>query len=68
LLRMDTVPKFIQHIKQVQEELGSGYARVRPPRLEIIGEELEATRAAVRNDMATRPAVAAQSSAFSAIG
>ncbi|MGA3034512.1 MAG: dihydrodipicolinate synthase family protein [Terracidiphilus sp.] len=64
LLRMDTVPKFIQLIKQVQQELGTGYARVRPPRLEVVGEELEATRTAVRQAMATRPAAAAASSPF----
>jgi 1-pyrroline-4-hydroxy-2-carboxylate deaminase len=64
LLRMDTVPKFIQLIKQVQQELGTGNARVRPPRLELAGEELEATRAAVRHALATRPAVAAVSSRF----
>ena len=40
LLRMDTVPKFIQLIKFVQQEVGVGNARVRPPRLEITGEEL----------------------------
>jgi 1-pyrroline-4-hydroxy-2-carboxylate deaminase len=40
LLRMDTVPKFVQLIKLVQEELGVGSARVRPPRLQIEGSEL----------------------------
>ncbi len=45
LLRMDTVPKFIQLIKLVQQLVGVGSARVRQPRLEIAGEELaEATR------------------------
>ena len=58
LLRLDTLPKFIQHIKQVQQEVGTGFARVRPPRLELIGEELEATRTAVRQAIARRPAVA----------
>ncbi|HEX4309974.1 MAG TPA: dihydrodipicolinate synthase family protein [Acidobacteriaceae bacterium] len=48
LLRMDTVPKFIQLIKQVQQETGTGNARVRPPRLEVTGAELEETRAAVK--------------------
>ncbi len=43
LLRLDTVPKFVQLIKLVQEKVGMGNARVRPPRLEIIGEELEET-------------------------
>jgi 4-hydroxy-tetrahydrodipicolinate synthase len=57
LLRMDTVPKFVQLIKQVQQETGTGRARVRPPRLEVIGEELGATQAAVRQAMATRLSV-----------
>jgi len=64
LLRMDTVPKFIQLIKQVQQELGEGSARVRPPRLELRGEELSATQAAVRNAMANRPKVAVASTQF----
>ena len=41
LLRMDTVPKFVQLIKLVQAEVGIGNSRVRPPRLELAGEELE---------------------------
>ncbi|MDH3492262.1 MAG: dihydrodipicolinate synthase family protein [Acidobacteriota bacterium] len=41
LLRLDTVPKFVQLIKLVQARVGMGNARVRPPRLEIEGEELE---------------------------
>ena len=41
LLRLDTVPKFVQLIKQVQEECGGPSARVRPPRLELIGAERE---------------------------
>ena len=45
LLRMDTMPKFVQLIKQVQQEAGVGCARVRVPRLEVIGKELEETRA-----------------------
>ncbi len=65
LLRMDTVPKFIQLIKQVQQELRVGSARVRPPRLELMGEELAAVRAAVEYAQSTRPASAARSSPFS---
>src|SRR5215216_4848929 len=38
LLRMDTVVKFVQLIKLVQQEVGMGNARVRPPRLELVGE------------------------------
>jgi 4-hydroxy-tetrahydrodipicolinate synthase len=57
LLRMDTVPKFIQLVHQVQEETGTGNARVRPPRLPVIGAELELTRAAVRHALANRPSL-----------
>jgi 1-pyrroline-4-hydroxy-2-carboxylate deaminase len=64
LLRMDTVPKFIQLIKQVQQELGIGSARVRPPRLEIVGEELAQVRAEVARAQATRPKNAAGSIPF----
>ena len=55
LLRLDTVPKFIQLIKFVQEETGHGSARVRPPRLEITGEELATTQRVVRDALETRP-------------
>ena len=64
LLRMDTVPKFIQLIKQVQQEAGIGAARVRAPRLEVVGEELAATRAAFEFAQAHRPAVATASTPF----
>jgi 1-pyrroline-4-hydroxy-2-carboxylate deaminase len=66
LLRMDTVPKFIQLIKQVQQETGTGNARVRPPRLEVIGAELEDTRAKVAHALANRPSP--RSTAFPARG
>ncbi len=55
LLRMDTVPKFIQLIKQVQQETGTGCARVRPPRLEIVGPELEETRRVVKQALQNPP-------------
>lgn len=55
LLRLDTVPKFVQLIKLVQEELGIGSARVRAPKLGIVGEELEATRKLIRDAMRHRP-------------
>lgn len=57
LLRMDTVPKFIQLIKQVQEETNTGNGRVRPPRLRVIGEELEAARKTVAAALRDRPSV-----------
>jgi dihydrodipicolinate synthase/N-acetylneuraminate lyase len=44
LLRMDTVPNFVQLIKLVQAEVGMGNARVRAPRLELVGEELAQAR------------------------
>jgi len=65
LLRMDTVPKFIQLIKQIQEEAGIGSARVRPPRLEVVGRELEETRTAFHTAQANRPAVAVRGTPFS---
>lgn len=64
LLRMDTVPKFTQLIKQVQQELGAGNARVRAPRLEVVDAELAATRAALTLALNTRPAVAIRSTEF----
>jgi dihydrodipicolinate synthase/N-acetylneuraminate lyase len=45
LLRLDTVPKFVQHIKWVQAELGRGTPHVRPPRLPLAGSDLELTQA-----------------------
>jgi dihydrodipicolinate synthase/N-acetylneuraminate lyase len=55
LLRLDTVPKFIQLIKLVQQELGIGNARVRAPKLELIGEELAATKTIIRHAIQNRP-------------
>ena len=54
LLRMDTVPKFVQLIKLVQEEVGMGSARVRPPRLELIGEELDEAKRTIHHALETR--------------
>jgi 4-hydroxy-tetrahydrodipicolinate synthase len=64
LLRMDTVPKFVQLIKVVQEEAGVGSARVRPPRLQVEGAELAGARAECAQGAAHRPAVAQRSTAF----
>lgn len=54
LLRMDTVPKFVQLIKLVQEKVGRGSARVRPPRLEVEGAELQEAVAVIEQALATR--------------
>jgi 4-hydroxy-tetrahydrodipicolinate synthase len=57
LLRMDTVPKFVQLIKWVQEQAGVGSARVRAPRLELHGAELETALATYKKAAAERPSV-----------
>ena len=55
LLRMDTVPHFVQLIKLVQSELGVGNPSVRPPRLELEGKELAQAKSAIATAMRTRP-------------
>jgi 1-pyrroline-4-hydroxy-2-carboxylate deaminase len=57
LLRMDTVPKFVQLIKWVQQQAGVGSARVRAPRLELQVKELEEASATHMKALATRPSV-----------
>jgi len=59
LLRMDTVPKFVQLIKAVQEEIGQGFARVRAPRLELSPAELADVRAILQQATTHRPKLAA---------
>ena len=55
LLRMDAVFNFVQLIKLVQREVGMGNARVRPPRLELTGQELEQTLKVIRAALQQRP-------------
>ncbi len=55
LLRMDTAPNFVQLIKLVQAEVGMGNARVRPPRLELVADELEQIRKVIRDALQSRP-------------
>jgi 4-hydroxy-tetrahydrodipicolinate synthase len=55
LLRMDTVPSFVQLIKLVQAEVGMGNPRVRPPRLELVGRELEDAQKIIKRVLAKRP-------------
>jgi 4-hydroxy-tetrahydrodipicolinate synthase len=57
LLRMDTVPKFVQLIKWVQGETGTGSATVRAPRLELYGAELADAQQVLKAALANRPAV-----------
>ena len=57
LLRLDTVPKFVQLIKLVQEEVGMGSQRVRPPRLPLIGRERDEARAVFAEAMANKKAL-----------
>lgn len=54
LLRMDTVPKFVQLIKLVQQEMGMGSERVRPPRLMIAGAERREALTTLKHALATR--------------
>ncbi len=56
LLRLDTVPKFVQLIKLVQEEVGLGSERVRAPRSVLSGAEREMALAVIRESLATRSA------------
>jgi len=55
LLRLDTVPKFVQLIKLVQQEVGMGNERVRPPRLVLAGAERDAALALIRERLRKRP-------------
>jgi 4-hydroxy-tetrahydrodipicolinate synthase len=55
LLRLDTHVKFVQYIKLVQQEVGLGSERVRPPRLELDGAEREAVTRLIRESLARRP-------------
>ncbi len=55
LLRMDTVPEFVQLIKLVQQEVDMGNERVRPPRLPVIGSAKEQALTLIRSALAQRP-------------
>ncbi len=56
LLTLDTVPKFVQLIKLVQQQVGQGHERVRAPRLVLDGAEREETLALIADRLAARPA------------
>ncbi|TPV92694.1 MAG: dihydrodipicolinate synthase family protein [Myxococcales bacterium FL481] len=55
LLRLDTVPKLVQLIKMTQEAVGMGTALCRPPRLPLVGAELEQAQEIIRTALANRP-------------
>ncbi len=57
LLRMDTVPEFVQLIKLVQTEVGMGTERVRPPRQLLPDPVRQAALDQIRERLANRPAV-----------
>ena len=58
LLRLDTVPKFIQMIKLAEARAGVGSSTVRPPRLDLAGEELESITRLIDDAIAHRPSLA----------
>jgi 1-pyrroline-4-hydroxy-2-carboxylate deaminase len=55
LLRLDTVPKFVQYIKWVQAEVGRGSAVVRAPRLPLNGMEVANVRMLLTQALKSRP-------------
>ncbi len=55
LLRLDTVPKFVQLIKLVAHEVDGYPEHVRPPRLPLDGAERRDALAIVRAQLAARP-------------
>ena len=57
LLRLDTVPKFVQMIKLAQAAVEMGNPRVRPPRLQLEGAELRETQAVIQTALCNRPKV-----------
>lgn len=57
LLRMDTVPKFVQLIKLVQQEMGWGHERVRAPRCVMAGAERSTALTTLKIALKNRPKV-----------
>jgi dihydrodipicolinate synthase/N-acetylneuraminate lyase len=55
LLRLDTVPKFVQFIKWVQASMGRGTPHVRPPRLPLAGADLEQVKAVLASARKAHP-------------
>lgn len=61
LLRLDTVPEFVQYIKFIQQEMDCGNASVRAPRLELPPAVAAETRTLLNEHLARRPAVKSRS-------
>ncbi|MDF3983636.1 dihydrodipicolinate synthase family protein [Luteibacter sp. PPL201] len=57
LLRLDTVPTFVQLIKLTQARVGMGSETVRAPRLTVAGAEREAALKVIDHAIATHPEV-----------
>jgi dihydrodipicolinate synthase/N-acetylneuraminate lyase len=55
LLRLDTLPEFVQLIKLVQAEVGMGTERVRAPRLVLEGVARRSALDLIRTSLATNP-------------
>jgi 4-hydroxy-tetrahydrodipicolinate synthase len=55
LLRLDTVPTFVQLIKLVQSRVGMGSETVRAPRLPVAGAERDAAMKVIDHAIATKP-------------
>jgi len=57
LLRMDTVVKFVQYLKLIQQQAGMGDERVRGPRLPLAGAEREEALKTIRAVLGDRPKI-----------
>ncbi|MBM4063164.1 MAG: dihydrodipicolinate synthase family protein [Planctomycetes bacterium] len=57
LLRLDALPEFVQLIKLVQQQVGQGSERVRPPRLPLQGALRKHALEVLRTALAARPEV-----------
>ena len=61
MLRLDTVPKFVQHIKWIQVQEREGSPAVRAPRLALAGDDLALCRRTYREALRARPSFARRS-------
>jgi len=55
LMRLNAVPKFVQMTKLMQAVVGWGNPTVRPPRLELQGEELEEAQSLIKTALKNIP-------------